>query len=320
MSFSHYKRRMHKNGKTNKDRVEHEIAKGFENYLRVAPNTYNIKIKDEEYLVAIQDKNFNNKLMQEKTLLTKMDTPIIVGDLFEWSNRHWLITFQEQETVKSHQSHLIQPCNNTFTWQDTDTLEIHECPCILVDKTSVYSDGIERGKYLALADDQIMITVPSNELTDKITKDRAFIFHNDKNYTYQSTKIDKITEEGLVHIVMKHRIYDKNKDNLELGIADYIEPTIPTDSELNIVISGEDKINIITSSFYNAIVYKEGIKSDKEVRFEINNTLASIELQGKNKCKLVANPDWNFGEVILKATLIENEEIFIEKIVIVTGM
>ncbi len=228
-------------------------------------------------------------------------------------------------------------CNHILTYQDPDTLEIHKIPCFAGDKTSVYSTGIGVDDYFTMATDQIMILVQDNEVTRKIPKNHRIIFRHNTNEIFEITRIDGLTQDGIISFRAKHSLYDANTDNLEFNIVDYVEP--PEESEppengdngeppeeppeepeplpnITIEIEGKDKIDMTENGIYTVKVYEEGEPVYKSVIFSVDDTsLANIKSQGSNQCELVANMNFNIGNVTLRATWIENEEIFGEKII-----
>ena len=77
----------------------------------------------------------------------------------------------------------------------------------------------------------------------------------------------------------------------------------------------------MVNGHYVATVYYGNEVVDEEVEFEIDNTsLATISWQEDNECELEANKDFKVGKVTLKATLVEDEEVYAEKEISVTRM
>lgn len=105
------------------------------------------------------------------------------------------------------------------------------------------------------------------------------------------------------------------KANINIIVA---EPQ--TGDNFTIEIAGDDTINMLQNGNYTAVVKNNGAIVLKDVTFSVNNSLANILSQGNNKCELVANKDFNIGEVNLRATLLEDETIFTEILIYVTRM
>lgn len=58
-----------------------------------------------------------------------------------------------------------------------------------------------------------------------------------------------------------------------------------------------------------------------ELHCDIDNvSLATIKNQGNNECEVQANQDFRMGDFVLKATLIDDEDIFEEMSIKVVGL
>ena len=315
MSLELYKNRLKAykvEGKEGKiEDIKKRILDNFESNL----SYYEVLINNiERKVLIVSDKN-----NQYKVLCKPNDDKIKNGDTVVWGNKNFLcVGIEENDTVQS--AGFIQKCNNTLTFQDPNTLEIHTLPCTLQDKTSVYSDGIYQNPYLTLADDQILITVPNNDITNKIVTNMRFIFDHDEWCIYKCTKIDKLTQKGLIKFVMKHDTYIKAKDNLELNIADYKEileepeppePLNPESYKIELDLSYNEVI-FNTFETCNVKVYFEDEEVDDEITFEIigDNTILWLENIQHRQCNVKAGS--KLGSVILRVSLVDDKDIYEE--------
>ncbi len=315
MSLELYKNRLKAykvEGKEGKiEDIKKRILDNFESNL----SYYEVLINNiERKVLIVSDKN-----NQYKVLCKPNDDKIKNGDTVVWGNKNFLcVGIEENDTVQS--AGFIQKCNNTLTFQDPNTLEIHTLPCTLQDKTSVYSDGIYQNPYLTLADDQILITVPNNDITNKIVTNMRFIFDHDEWCIYKCTKIDKLTQKGLIKFVMKHDTYIKAKDNLELNIADYKEileepeppePLNPESYKIELDLSYNEVI-FNTFETCNVKVYFEDEEVDDEITFEIigDETILWLENVQSRQCSIKAGS--KLGSVILRVSLKDDENIYEE--------
>ena len=292
---------------------------------------YEVEINNQDFGVHIVSGMEGNY-----RIFMKPGDNIFEGDYVKWKSEMFICT--ETSMIDDvYKRGTIIHCNHILTYQDPDTLEIHKIPCFAGDKTSVYSTGIGVDDYFTMATDQIMILVQDNEVTRKIPKNHRIIFRHNTNEIFEITRIDGLTQDGIISFRAKHSLYDANTDNLEFNIVDYVEP--PEESEppengdngeppeeppeepeplpnITIEIEGKDKIDMTENGIYTVKVYEEGEPVYKSVIFSVDDTsLANIKSQGSNQCELVANMNFNIGNVTLRATWIENEEIFGEKII-----
>lgn len=324
MNYQYYKNRVLRKGSTNQERILYEKKRSFEEYLNNAPNAYEVDIDGNKYLAAIQDVSFNSENNEMKYLLTYLDTPLDVGSIVVWDDKNWIVVSKEVETIKSHQSCKIALCNNILTFQDTDNPSIiYEIPCIIVNKASAYSSGEKETKYIVLADDQILVTIPNNNITKQIFLGKRFIFDNSEFNVYKTTKIDTLSQKGLINITMKKDEYNANTDRLDLNIADYVgikeestEP--PTDEGYYIEIEGADSIAIFGVETYTAKIYYNGeLVSDKAVRWEVSDRFNIKETTDTTITLEVPVGDYSTGNRILKAILVDDESVFAEKTIFV---
>ncbi len=274
-----YKARLKAYGAESNNYVDTANSVIFENFESIA--AYREVIHNEEkvgvHFFTKQDRdNFT-----EMYMIAKPPHKIYVGEyIYEDDDNIWLC--YKVETYPEYRSY-VALCNNILTFQDSETLAIHTLPCMLADKTSVYYDGVHKNRLFMLSDDQIRVTIPHNDISEKIihtiskvngsTGDiengKRLIFNHDRTSIYKITRINTLTDKGLIHIVMSHDTYDENTDNLELNIADYkkpngnIEPPIQVGNYKS-TIDGYDTIMFGTFDHYYLKVYKNDIEVSKE--------------------------------------------------------
>ena len=225
---------------------------------------------------------------------------------------------------------LIIPCNNILTFQTPDTT-IHTIPCILTDRASVYSDGVDDTKYLSLPDGLIKIVVPNNTTTNTFDLlNKKLIFDHSIDSVYKVKKVGKLLKQGLIEIIAEIQVCDPNTDNLELNLSNYIDttkpeipeipPEIPDERNYEVILYGQDTITLMQTGNYSVRTFDNGIETSHEVKFEIDNTsLANIKSQDGRNCVVATNTNFSMGEVKLKVILLVDEAVFVEKTIGITG-
>lgn len=167
------------------------------------------------------------------------------------------------------------------------------------------AENLIKDATITLKDDNGNIISP--EIDDEIV-----FFVESGLYTYSVTKEGYSTNTGNIEVINNH-VYT----------ITYLEEEIsePPEPSYSITISGSDKIMVGLEDIYTAKVFDNDVEvTDKEVRFEVDKTnLAKIISQGNNQCTVKANSDFNFGNVTLKAILVDYEEVFAEKKISITG-
>ena len=320
LNIDAYKARLGAYNTLNKNNYVNDMQFKAALHFEENPSYYNVLISDKEYGVHIVTYIDNSyKMLRKPNEITE------IGEYIQWKSGYYLciktnmINDVQQQTTISY-------CNRIFTAQDTETGEIYEIPCILTDKTSVYSTGVAETTQLFLPDDQILVVIPDTLLNRSLVKkDKRHIFLNNHELVYKTTKEDFLVNNGLLYVKLKHDLYNPNEDNLELNVANYIEiddeelnpdPDHPIDN-YRIVIEGDEEIILGFNSKYTAKVYNNAVEVfDKEVLFTlkpITTTLATIKSQSDNQSVIEPNKKYNIGKITLSATLKENVTIATER-------
>jgi hypothetical protein len=220
VNWSLYERRLKIDGETFKDRQINSLKDAILEDFEDSPSFHSVKINDIDRGVQILDENAINKNPNKKRVLCKPDEDINTGDEIFWKNKYWLCTNVDSDK-EIYAKGIIEKCNNTLKWQ-TSTGEIKEYPCIITDKTSVYSDGLDTNRYITIGDDQILITIQNNFDTIQLEVDKRFIFNHSKNDIYKLSKVQSLIQEGILYLTMTKDQFGVN-DNLDLNLADYVQ-------------------------------------------------------------------------------------------------
>ena len=253
-------------------------------------------------------------LVEDRKLTCRKDVDIKKGSIvkvLEDNDNYLTITKVKHNSLIKYTK--IYYCNQTLTWQDEFNV-VHTTPCILSDKTSVYSDGLSKTTLISLGTDQTSIIVQENEYTSKIPINKRFIFKNDGNNIYEVNRRDNLTLDGLISFVVKKSLYDPLYDNLELNLANYNgkqpdpeEPETPEDPE-GLTITGVGKFTV----YEKDVEYS--VNTDKPVIWTLSRIdVGKITSTTDNKCFISPVSTSKIGKFVLKVTLVEDETIFVEK-------
>ncbi|APH21026.1 hypothetical protein [Clostridium botulinum] len=223
-----YRRKSIVSGITSQEQLIHQERENFNYYLSDAPNKFNVeKFKDlsvslnENIICTIQDHHFNDSQnVDGKILCCRYNENLNIGDIILWENQLYIVYFEEKNTIPSHKTLLIKPCNNVLTLQYNKN--IYKIPCILSNAT-LYSDGIDV-KQITLSNDQRNVLVPYNEFTNKIQLQQRFVFNH--NSVFSVSLIDDFTfkqvgtSNGLLQLNMVREQKQANLDDFENNLAD----------------------------------------------------------------------------------------------------
>lgn len=317
---------------------------------------FNISLTDDiDFMIQEigEDVKINNKLTKAIIQNTKQEriyddkriitnSKISRGDYVEY-NELFFIVLPEINCKKygSYYKSIIRRCNFDIKFIINNQLYLFYA---FVEGNKF---SIEQEDVFSLSADNITVTLPYTEITRQIKKKDCFIKWGQK---WNIEGID-YTKDGLVILHCKQTLINSN-DDIENEIAnrykdeiDILEgniepilpfkPTAPEEPETpeqpqepeqptntySITIDGYDKIMVGFESTYTATVFNNDEEVDKDVKFEIDDTsLATIASQDGKSCKIKPNNNYKFGRFNLKATLVEDETVFVEREIKVVGL
>lgn len=284
--FDLYRKINNVNGISIQEELLNEEIENFETYLYNSPNYYEVNKYgySDKMDCTIQDMSFNNKTNgDEKILCVRSNEALNMGDTLEWNGKQWLIILEEINTIQSHKTFIIRPCNYTLKWLNEQG-KLISCPCITTNAT-MYSLGINTDTNAPnTVDGKLSIILPYNKDTSWIKRDKRFLFHNSAyKVTFPDlTQINSVNMTGTISFVLSECELNNTTDNLELGIADYYNaPKYEIQiKEDNISISKENTLQL------NTIITKDGQVIDNSIdKLELiwesdNPTVASVDSNG----------------------------------------
>lgn len=306
VDLGRYKRRMEsyktQTGQGYIDRMKNHIDKSFAK----SPSYFEVEVNGESQGVHIIEGLEGNNF-----LLTKPDERVKVGDIVLWKEDFYLCIFTRNNSTVQVKAE-IQKCNEMLKWRDPEGV-VWETPCIVEDKTSVYSDGLSKTKYLSVGTDQVSILVQSNSMTDRLPVDKRFIFSHDSNNIYKTNRKDNILNRGLTLFVAKKSMYDEFTDDLEANLAGFNTSNPPgeddyeSDAPLGKGIYGKESLTIWDDETEYSIV------TSHDVVWSVTpGDIIEITRTDGNKCYIKAVGTSKIGKSKLTAT-IEGEDRVVTK-------
>ena len=306
-----------------------------------------VKINNKLTKAIIQNTK-QERIYDDKRIIT--NSKISRGDYVEY-NDLFFIVLPEINCKKygSYYKSIIRRCNFDIKFIIDNQLYLFYA-FVEGDKFSIEQEDV-----FSLSADNITITLPYTEVTKQIKKKTCFIKWGQK---WNIEGIDN-TKDGLIVLHGKQTLINNSTDDIENEIANRykdeidilegnIEPILPFDVEdeptapetpeepetpeqpqepeqptynYSITIDRYDKMMVGFESTYTATVFNNDEEVDKDVKFEIDDTsLATIASQDGKSCKIKPNNNYKFGRFNLKATLVEDETVFVEKEIKVVGL
>ena len=167
--------------------------------------------------------------LTQKDVVAYPGEDIGLGDVVECYGSHWLVT-QKDPNTDIYSKGLMELCNTKIRWQNTETLEVVERWVII---RNPYSTNIKESQTLTTLAGKYEVYITKDEESLAVPPDKRFIIGEagGKPLVYKLTfpDINAETFDGLGQGILVWNLMSEEDihgaDNLDLMIADYIEPT-----------------------------------------------------------------------------------------------
>jgi len=222
------------------DDFENFAQEGF-NELLDSPIAEEIEIFNYDLSVSstikaiIHGKEANTDLKShEREVYVNVGT-LKAGMYIKYRNMYWLVTgFVDNDKMCSKA--LVSLCQYLLKWQNANGTIIERW--VHAASASKYDVGEDGNKTIVVSSNTFAIMIPNDDESMNLEEKRVFI---DKRKT-NPTKIFKITRNddvlsdyehgdggGILNLIADKNSFNKDTDNQELRICDYISPTTPPD-------------------------------------------------------------------------------------------
>lgn len=325
--FDLYRKINNVNGISIQEELLNEEIENFETYLYNSPNYYQINKYNGNTIIdcTIQDVSFNNKTSgDEKILCTQVNENIIVGDVVQWHNKNWIIISEEENTIQSHKTFIMRPCNNALKYiLPSNHTQIISIPCIS-SNMSLYSIGLNESKQLVTQDGKKFCIIPYSIITKEIYVGQRFLFWDKQAFEVTEISYDKANEisgikSGILEIKMQQSQI-RPEDNLNSLVAFNEGISLETPIITNdLVINGEREIYLNTSKTYT-VTNADGTPTNMTFTFSIDNdNLVTITSFTDISCTLKANSSLK-GYMLLTVKCVEDPTIILTKNIYVRSL
>lgn len=158
---------------------------------------------------------------------TEYGTKILVGDmLFDSVHDEFYICTESFDIDAIHYQGKLTLCNWILKWQDK-TGRILEYPCYDLNSTQYNSGETAHGQY-TVGTSQHMVKLPYDENTIAIRTPKRFFLDKNKEdpnvfITTQNDSTSYNIGKGIIVLTLSQYARDDKKDNIELGICDYMD-------------------------------------------------------------------------------------------------
>jgi len=297
---------------------------GFQEMLDTTMLRDNVEFITSDFSRVIPGKAVIQSVTPD-TQLKAEDRQILVpiGTLQEFAyvrfeDEIWIIA-SEPSNNKFYEKAILKICHNRLRWQDTVTKEIFDYWYWCEDITR-YSSGTYLGNVVIKYDKQYHLLLPMDSHTRKLHDGMRFIleFSDTVPLVYKLTKYDGLTGNNknvkLLNISLTQTVYDEDRDNVDLMIADYYEEKTVSEKLKCRIDYESDQIALASFGKFNAI-FRDGLDEVSRTdfvweivdnEFDIENLVCSYS---GNQIKIVVknNEELDGKDFVLNVKTLKNE-------------
>lgn len=268
---------------------------------------FNYSLSESKEIKCVIQGNIANTQLKsmERTILVPIGT-LNSGDYIFFEDEYWIVDGRPGNN-KSYEKATLKECQYKLRWQKDDGTIIERWANLL--SSSKYDVGENGNNTIILASNNYSITIPNDKDSMTLDGKRVFIDLSDvPEKVFKITRNDDIlfnhnSHGGTLNLIADKTEFNKEKDNQELRICDYIDnfsstPTPPSDETTalwamkiecpNLEIKPTGYSKTITATLYDTntgetipdIVYDWAIQSDisEYLSYTINENILKLSL------------------------------------------
>ena len=292
---------------------------------------FNYSLSESKEIKCIIQGNIANTQLKsmERTILVPIGT-LHSGDYIFFEDEYWIVDGRPGNN-KSYEKATLKECQYKLRWQKDDGTIIERW--VNLTSSSKYDVGENGNNTIILTSNNYLIIIPNDKDSMTIDGKRVFIDLSDiPEKVFKITRNDDVlfahgSHGGTLNLIADKVELNKEKDNQELRICDYIdsspttppsEPTTPDETEdLSATISGTTNLKVGFSRTYTATLsdndgnavqwddtkYGWNIVSDFDVEQTVNVNKVSL---------LVDNEDFIGSSFILQVIKLDDNSVIAE--------
>lgn len=190
----------------------------------------------------MKDKVLNSKSRELITEHNKVKSGDIITHTYErdsngsMETRHYIVRSLVDMRLDYDITYIIN-CDAEFYMWDNIKRERVLVPCYVEDNRTRFRE--EWKQNVTIENSEYQIIIQNNKFTKKLGSEIQRMIIRDK--AYEVVGVDDISLENAIYVGLRNSKIDPNKDNLELGIADFYDQYIPP---VNSAIVGENEMII----------------------------------------------------------------------------
>ena len=270
--------------------------------------------ESKEIKCVIQGNVANTQLKSmERTILVPIGT-LHSGDYIFFEDEYWIVDGRPGNN-KSYEKATLKECQYKLRWQKDDGTIIERW--VYLTSSSKYDVGENGNNTIVLTSNNYLITIPNDEDSMTLDGKRVFIDLSDiPEKVFKITRNDDVlfahgSHGGTLNLIADKTEFNKETDNQELRLCDYIdstpptppsEPTTPDETEdLSAKITFKGSQELIIGGSYKTLT---GSFVDRD-----GNTTSDIGVWRKPITidELEPYVDYTITDNILKIKILEND-------------
>ena len=233
---------------------------------------FNYSLSESKEIKCIIQGNIANTQLKsmERTILVPIGT-LHSGDYIFFEDEYWIVDGRPGNN-KSYEKATLKECQYKLRWQKDDGTIIERW--VYLTSSSKYDVGENGNNTIVLSSNNYLITIPNDEDSMTLDGKRVFIDLSDvPEKVFKITRNDDVlfahgSHGGTLNLIADKTEFNKETDNQELRLCDYIdssptppsEPTNPDETEdLSATISGTSNLRIgVTRNYTATLSDKDG--------------------------------------------------------------
>lgn len=222
---------------------------------------YNYDLSESKEIRGIVQGNTSNTSLSamERAILVPIDT-LHSGDYIFFEDEYWIVDGRPGNN-KIYEKAILKECQYKLRWQKNDGSIVERWANLT--SASKYDQGTVGNSTIILASNNYTVIIPSDKDSMTIDGKRVFIDASDiPEKVFEITRNDDVlflhgSHGGTLNLIADKTEFNKDTDNQELWICDYIPPStpLPPSDETTIlsgVISGNKNLKVGFSRTYTA--------------------------------------------------------------------
>ena len=300
---------------------------------------YNYDLSESRKIRGIVEGNTADTQLKsmERSILVPIGT-LYSGDYVFFEDEYWIVDGRPGNN-KIYEKATLKECQYKLRWQKDDGTIVERFANLT--SSSKYDVGENGNNTIILTSNNYLIIMPNDKDSMTIDGKRVFIDLSDiPEKVFKITRNDDVlynhhTHGGTLNLIADKTELNKEKDNQELWLCDYIDistptsPTPPTSNpnetaDLSATISSNGNLKV---GFYRAYTAKftdkngDAIDVDaSRITWNVNSSFPVEKVESGNKIKLKVSDDSLIGkafklECLVDGTVVGSIEITVVPIV-----